>query len=269
MIRTNWHTHTARCGHATGTDEEYVLAAIKCGIKTLGFSDHAAYRKPDPGNRMNFEQVPDYIESIRSLSRKYQDQIDIHLGMEVEYYPDQWEELTWYRKNLDYCILGQHHITFEGQSIYRVSDPDNLKAYIDMLEEGCRHGLADYICHPDVVMWSYPGVDGTVMEAAERLADISLRYNVPLELNAGSGVHRGEREFTDGIRYAYPVRAIFEVFAKRKSPVIIGLDIHNPVHFLEDTWLDRALSVVEGLDLNILEDFDLVAEAKKRKEIFF
>ena len=26
-MKANYHTHTARCGHATGTDEDYVLAA--------------------------------------------------------------------------------------------------------------------------------------------------------------------------------------------------------------------------------------------------
>ena len=34
------HTHTKRCGHAFGADEEYVQAAIDAGIKVLGFSDH-------------------------------------------------------------------------------------------------------------------------------------------------------------------------------------------------------------------------------------
>ena len=71
MIKTNWHTHTARCGHAYGTDEEYVQAAIRGGLKTLGFSDHAAYTTPYPPERMAIEQVPEYIASIRSLKEKY------------------------------------------------------------------------------------------------------------------------------------------------------------------------------------------------------
>lgn len=269
MIKTNWHTHTARCGHASGSDEEYVLAAIQAGFKTLGFSDHAAYRKPDPPARMDFEQVPEYIQSIRSLSEKYKDQIDIHLGMEVEYYPDQWEELSWYRKNLDYCILGQHHIVFEGTSIYKVDDRENLMAYVDALENGCKHALCDYICHPDVVLWNYPSIDGSVKEAAERIAEISLRYNMPLELNCGSGVLRDMKTYEDGIRFAYPTRAFFEVFAEKKCPVIIGLDIHNPKLFLTDKYLDRALSVIEGLDVRILEDFGLVSAASERKKDFY
>ncbi len=35
----NYHTHTKRCGHAKGTDEEYVIAAIEGGFDELGFSD--------------------------------------------------------------------------------------------------------------------------------------------------------------------------------------------------------------------------------------
>ena len=36
----NYHTYTARCGHASGREEEYILRAIEGGIKILGFSDH-------------------------------------------------------------------------------------------------------------------------------------------------------------------------------------------------------------------------------------
>lgn len=36
-MRTNYHTHTTRCLHATGSDEEFVLSAIKGGYQELGF----------------------------------------------------------------------------------------------------------------------------------------------------------------------------------------------------------------------------------------
>ena len=81
MLKTNWHTHTSRCGHAVGTDEEYVLAAIQGGLKTLGFSDHAPYTEPAARDRMDYEEYEEYKDSILSLKEKYKDQIDIHLGM--------------------------------------------------------------------------------------------------------------------------------------------------------------------------------------------
>ena len=61
----------------------------------------------------------------------------------------------------------------------------------------------------------------------------------------------------------------FETFAEKKCPVIIGLDIHNPELFKTDVDLNKALSVVEGLDINWLIDYDLVSAAKERKKLFY
>ena len=36
-MKTNYHTHTTRCMHATGDDEDYVLSAIKGGSGYSGF----------------------------------------------------------------------------------------------------------------------------------------------------------------------------------------------------------------------------------------
>ena len=43
-MKTNYHTHTTRCMHATGSDEDYVLSAIKGGYQELGFSDHTPWK---------------------------------------------------------------------------------------------------------------------------------------------------------------------------------------------------------------------------------
>ena len=43
-MKTNYHTHTNRCMHATGSDEDYVLSAIKGGYQELGFSDHTPWK---------------------------------------------------------------------------------------------------------------------------------------------------------------------------------------------------------------------------------
>ena len=37
----NLHTHTFRCGHATGVDRDYVEGAIRAGVRVLG---HAMMR---------------------------------------------------------------------------------------------------------------------------------------------------------------------------------------------------------------------------------
>ena len=86
----NLHTHTVRCNHASGTDEEFVLEAIKNGYEVMGFSDHAPYLFPKThisSYRMATSQTQDYADSIKALKEKYKDKIDIRLGFEVEWYP--------------------------------------------------------------------------------------------------------------------------------------------------------------------------------------
>ena len=89
-MKTNYHTHTARCMHATGSDEDYVLSAIKGGYQELGFSDHTPWKYHTDyvaDMRMLPEELPGYVESLRSLREKYQDQISIKIGLECEYFP--------------------------------------------------------------------------------------------------------------------------------------------------------------------------------------
>ena len=70
-MKTNYHTHTTRCMHAVGSDEEYVLSAIKGGFQILGFSDHTPwkYRTSYVADmRMLPEELPEYIESLQYLN---------------------------------------------------------------------------------------------------------------------------------------------------------------------------------------------------------
>ena len=73
-MKTNYHTHTTRCHHATGSDEDYVLSAIKGGYQELGFSDHTPWKYRTgylSGIRMTPEEFPEYVQSIRTLQEKY------------------------------------------------------------------------------------------------------------------------------------------------------------------------------------------------------
>ena len=86
----NYHTHTYRCGHANGADEDYIKRAIEGGIKTLGFSDHVPLRFADGSEssyRCPTDEAEEYIESITALREKYRDKLDIKIGFEMEYYP--------------------------------------------------------------------------------------------------------------------------------------------------------------------------------------
>ena len=113
-MKTNYHTHTTRCHHATGSDEEFVLSAIKGGYQEIGFSDHTPWKYHTnyiSDIRMLPEELPGYVESLRSLQEKYKNQISIKIGLECEYFPEyiHWLKGIIKEYKLDYIIFGNHH----------------------------------------------------------------------------------------------------------------------------------------------------------------
>ena len=160
MNKNNYHTHTTRCYHASGKDEEYVKAAIKAGIKELGFSDHTPWHYDSSFKatmRMPASQLDDYIESIRYLKEKYKDQISILIGLECEYFERYmpWLEKMLKDKQIDYIILGNHY--YETDELHQYfGSPVNeyyLKAYVDHCIKAIDTGLYSYIAHPDLVYY--------------------------------------------------------------------------------------------------------------------
>ena len=111
----NYHTHTWRCNHAVGREEAYVKAALDRGFELLGFSDHTPYIFPGDyysGFRMRMDQFQDYCDIVRLLQKKFAGQIQIPLGVEVEYYPAFFPQLLPVLQDagIEYMLLGQHFV---------------------------------------------------------------------------------------------------------------------------------------------------------------
>ena len=84
-MKNNYHTHTPRCNHAVGSEEEYVEKAIESNFSTLGFSDHCPL--PDINDariaimRMAESEIDSYVYAIETLKKKYEGKINILLGL--------------------------------------------------------------------------------------------------------------------------------------------------------------------------------------------
>ena len=134
----NYHTHTSRCKHASGTDEEYVLTAIEQGYAALGFTDHTPWPYANgyvSRIRMDVEQLGDYVASIRALKEKYRGRIELFIGLECEPFPQYYGWLREMKEKyqLDYLILGNSH---PGNSLFR-----SLRVACDLpgFPEGCHY----------------------------------------------------------------------------------------------------------------------------------
>ena len=163
-MKTNFHTHTTRCGHASGTDEDYVRAALAQGFGVLGFSDHVPwpYRSGfhHPGVRMDVSDLPDYERSIRALAKQYEGKLTVALGFECEYFPEYmgWLQDMAAAHNLDYLILGNHYDETDETGIYfgNTRTVQQLTRYVEMTIRGLRTGLFTYLAHPDLFMRRWP-----------------------------------------------------------------------------------------------------------------
>ena len=251
----NYHTHTSRCGHAVGTDREYVKAAIKQGYKVLGFSDHAPYRNiPSPRIRMDWDMQDDYINSVKELKREYEGIIDIHLGMETEFYPEYLDEKKELHDKVEYLLLGQHFIKPTGEgTFFRQNTDDQIMEYAERIVQALDTGLFTYLCHPDLYMVKQTEFNETCEKAAHIICKKAAETNTPLEINV-HGAIRGKYPFPSGEQYFYPNKQFWTIASQYDTRCLLGIDAHDPQHLLDSKIISDCLEELADLNLNFIKE---------------
>lgn len=245
----NYHTHTARCHHASGTEREYIENAIKSGIKTLGFSDHAPYEFDNgyvSGFRMETDKAEDYFSTVRALADEYSDRIRILCGLELEYYPSYHsKEMKMLEKySPDYLILGQHLLGDEPERkmLTDQTTDEAFNAYIEQVITGMQTGEFLYLAHPDMIGWRF--TESVMKKGFKRLCEAAKEMDIPIELNL-LGI-RGKR--------MYPDMRFFEIAGAIENKIILGKDAHSPEDFLHPTDEKDALEMVDALRLDLIRE---------------
>lgn len=245
----NYHTHTARCRHAAGTEEEYILQAIAGGLTHLGFSDHTPFFFPGDyysHMRMFPEELPDYVASVLALKEKYAGQIQIHLGLEVEYYPDRMEALLDYIApfGIEYMLLGQHWCGNEQNEPYNgapTASDSLLAKYCDQIIAAMDTGLFSYVAHPDLL--KFEGNERSYWHYMSRLCRAAKFRDIPLEINLlGLREHRH-----------YPRNLFWEIAGEVGCKVVLGSDAHRPWDVVDPIFEAKARELVKQHNLCLLE----------------
>ena len=246
-IRTNFHTHTFRCGHAVGDIEDYVKEAVLLGFKDLGISDHIFL--PDikhPQMRGDYSLLEEYIDTFLKVKRKYSSLINLYLGFESEYMSrfESYYQSLFDKYNFDYLILGQHFLYDEKGKVNRyftderINDIDGIRRY---------------------------NIDDDIKAVFEEIIDCSISLDIPLELNLGG---LNFNSFYSVIRgtYSYPNHLFWKRVGEKKAKVVVGFDAHRPdelkVH--PEWFLKRFIS---AHNLNIVDPKDVLFLKKNKKEV--
>ena len=250
----NLHTHTPRCRHAVGAEEEYVRCALQSGLQTLGFSDHAPYPFPDgyySTFRMFPEELTDYVETVDSLRKQYAGQIQIPLGVEAEYYPKFFRDMVSMMKDhgIEYMLLGQHMLYDEMEGISTApatADASLLRQYCNQTIDAIYTGLFTYFAHPDIM--NFVGDPEIYRQEMGRLCRAAKACDLPLEINL-LGLHLGRQ---------YPAEAFWRIAAEEGCKVVLGVDAHKPEALLDAATEQKARALASRCGLELLEDIPLV-----------
>lgn len=252
----NYHTHTFRCGHATGTEEEYIKTAIDGGIKIMGFSDHVPYLFPDGHQanwKMQVKDAEDYISTVNALKEKYRDKIKIYVGFEMEYYPEHFEGMLAYVKKLgaEYLILGQHYIGNENDgrphSAFANHNESDLIEYTDNVIAGMKTGKFLYVAHPDVLR--FYGDEKIYRSETKRLCTAAKELGIPLEINL-LGVHDGRH---------YPNEIFWQIAAEVGCSAIFGLDAHTAERAYDANSIEKAKIFVKKFNLKLIDEVEITS----------
>lgn len=248
-MRYNLHTHTPRCRHAVGSEREYIENAIKAGMDTIGFSDHAPILFPDgfvSPIRMLPDETEEYVSTLQSLRNEYREQIQVLIGFEMEYYPSLFAPTIEFLSqfSLDYLILGQHYLENEIGMPYVAKNrnsPADLTRYVDQCCAALETGRFTYVAHPDV--FRFDGDPGFYDTEMARLCRKALETETPLELNL-VGVY---------LKRHYPGDRFWSVAGRVGNQAVIGMDAHDPQALFFREGVDHCLNMAKHHRIAVLD----------------
>ncbi|NLD63373.1 MAG: histidinol-phosphatase HisJ family protein [Bacteroidales bacterium] len=225
IYSTDYHVHTL---YSDGRQEPeaYIEAALKLGLREIGFSDHL---NPDGGSPewcMKHKSLPRYVEHLLQLKEEHED-IAVRMGLEIDYLPNR-EDVTdriISSYPFDYIIGSVHYLGDEtvdlGPEFYMGKDIDLIyENYFNLVCEAASTGLFDIMGHPDLVRIHRYHPEADITHLYSMLASAFEIHNVAFELNT-NGRNKPLHDF-------YPDRHYLQLFAEHGVPVCVNSDAHFP-----------------------------------------
>ncbi|MEK3882977.1 histidinol-phosphatase HisJ [Paenibacillus sp. PL2-23] len=189
MLKWDGHTHTRFCYHGSDAAQElYIDRAIELGFERYTISEHPplpAGLVPDKKLfdelAMPPEELPAYMSYVREMKRRYEGQIDITIGLELDYLPGQ---LDFTERMVEEW---QHELEDVVYSVHFLPGAGGIRCIDYMPEDFQRNLLAYYGSMDRLVNEYYDHVEGAIAFAATlpmrtRLGHINLIEKFRTEL---------------------------------------------------------------------------------------
>ena len=225
-MRVDLHNHTTLCNHASGSMDEYIQKAIELGIDIYGFSEHAPMKNFCDGYRLELKDKQLYENSVKQLQEKYQDQIKILLGYEVDYLEGDYilDEIK--DSSVDYLIGSVHYLGTWGFDnpefigVYENKDIDLIwEEYFEAIKQMAQTNYFNIVGHLDLIkIFKYLPKKEITSIATQALQEIK-KSNMAIEINAAG--------FRKPIQEQYPSIELLKEAFKLNIPITFSSDAHS------------------------------------------
>lgn len=239
---TNYHSH---CNYCDGKAplEDFIKSAIEKGFTSYGISSHAPLPFPTKWT-MNKEDVSAYLAEANMLKEKYTSQIELYIGMEIDYLNEESNpSIPFFRElPLDYRI-GSVHLLEDANGT--VVDTDTTKekfkerldkhfngdlkstvlCYFRNLLHMIELGGFDIVGHADKISYNADYCEPGILEQMwykdiiREYFSLIAEHGLMVEINTKAYKNLG---------VFYPNRALFPLLKELHIPVTVNSDAHFP-----------------------------------------
>jgi histidinol-phosphatase (PHP family) len=266
MTRTrpqgNFHTHTHHCD-GSGEPREFVEAALRKGMRRLGFSGHNVLPFPTDWT-MPAGNLESYLSEVRQAKAGSGDRLEVYLGIEADYLPGITSPVhpSVQRLGLDFVIGSVHFVAPPGEAPRRTVDNTAdefetlaresfhgdvralVERYYRLVGEMAETAAPDIIGHIDIVKktnrdgrWFREDAAWYRKAVTDALGAVKRSGSI-MEVNTG-GVVRN----TSGA--CYPSEWILQEAYRMGIPVMVNADAHAPDHI--DGWFEEATRLLRAV----------------------
>ncbi len=244
MRLPDYHTHTARCGHAEGHPADYVEAALARDLSAVGIADHLPLLpEPDPEISMGLCDLVDYVGEVQALKAAFPG--FVLLGVEADYRPQTVGEVRSLLEShpFDYVIGSVHHLgdwgVDDSRQIERYQERDIDDVWIEYFQlvgDAAESGLFTILGHLDLVKKFGYRPTRALERELNYLVERIARANLLVEINT-AGLHKPIGE-------AYPTLDILRRLCAEGVAVTFGSDAHRPQEVGRD--FDHAVKLAQA-----------------------
>lgn len=246
MQLSNYHSHCTFCD-GRSIPEDFIKFAIRNGFRAYGFSSHSPLPFETSWN-MTKGDMPEYLQEIERLKKKYSDQLEIYVGLEIDYIDDTYNaSIPYFRElPLDYRIGSIHYLPISEElveknmvcidgsfreyahSVERYFEGDVrllVKRFFDSTAKMVEAGGIDIVGHIDKIYMNgqkYEGFDWTAdwyRKPFEECLDLVREKEIMIEINSKNWSKKKE---------LYPRAEYLTRIREMNIPVMVNSDCHYP-----------------------------------------